>query len=395
MNQTNLNYDTIVIGGGQAGLSVGYYLKKHGRNFVIIDASQRIGDAWRHRWDSLRVFTPARYCGLAGMSFPADPHAFPTKDDMADYLEAYAQHFNLPVRTGARVDRLSKEGDRFVVMAGDLRFEADNVVIAMAEWQQPRIPPFASELDDSIFQIHSRAYQNPSQLNEGGVLIIGAGNSGAEIAIDVFPDHPVWLSGNHPGHVPFRIDSFLGRLILVRLVLRVLFHRIMTVKTPIGRRMKKKFTAHGMPLVRTRPVDLDNAGIKRVPRTVGVQNGRPVLEDGRTLDVANVIWCTGFEPGFSWIDLPIFAENGEPLHQQGVVIRQPGLYFVGLTFLYAVSSSQIHGVGRDAKRIVKHIADRAPADQFETTGETTPADNRLEPEPYQSSRQSSGLASKR
>ena len=361
MNNTTNSYDTIVIGGGQAGLITGYHLKQQGRDFVILDASERVGDTWRKRWDSLRLFTPARYCGLDGMPFPAPPHSFPTKDEMADYLGAYAERFELPVRTGTRVDRLSKEGDYFVLTAGNLRFEAVNVVVAMANWQKPRMPEFASELDPGIVQLHSSEYRNPSQLQEGGVLIVGAANSGAEIALDVVSNHQTWLSGDHPGHVPFRIDSFLARLILVTLVLRVLFHRIATVNTPIGRKMRAKLKNQGMPLVRTKPKDLDTAGIERVPRTVDSQDGRPMLQDGAVLDVANIIWCTGFHPGFSWIDLPVFTEGQEPDHERGVVARVPGLYFVGLNFIYAVSSSQIHGVARDAKYIAEAIAARTPA----------------------------------
>jgi putative flavoprotein involved in K+ transport len=361
MNNTTNSYDTIVIGGGQAGLVTGYYLKQQGRDFVILDASERVGDAWRNRWDSLRLFTPARYCGLDGMPFPAPPHSFPTKDEMADYLESYAERFELPVRTGTRVDRLFKEGDYFVLTAGNLRFEAANVVVAMANWQKPRVPEFAKELDSEIVQLHSREYRNPSQLQKGNVLVVGAANSGAEIALDVAGSHPTWLSGNHPGHIPFRIDGFLGRLILGPLVLRVLFHRIATVKTPIGRKMRAKVTSHGMPLVRTKPKDVDAAGAKRVPRTVGVEDGLPLLADGRVLDVSNVIWCTGFHPGFSWIDLPIFDEKHHPMHERGVVNKVQGLYFVGLTFLYAASSSQIHGVARDAKYIAEAITARAPA----------------------------------
>jgi putative flavoprotein involved in K+ transport len=361
MSNTTYQYDTIVIGGGQAGLAAGYHLKQQGQDFIIVDASERVGDAWRNRWDSLHLFTPARYCGLPGMPFPAPPHSFPTKDEMADYLEAYARRFELPIRTRTRVDRLSKEGDHFVLTAGNQRFESANVIVAMANWQKPSVPEFAGELDPGIVQLHSSEYKNPSQLKDGAVLIVGAANSGAEIALDVATDHPTWLSGNHPGHVPFRIDSFLGRLILVTLVLRVLFHRIATVKTPIGRKMRAKIKNHGMPLVRTKPNDLNSAGIKRVPRTVGVQDGQPVLQDGDVLDVANVIWCTGFHPGFSWIDLPVFSEGQEPDHERGVVTRVPGLYFVGLTFIYAASSSQIHGVERDAKYVANVIASRNPA----------------------------------
>jgi len=362
MNRERIN--TVVIGGGQAGLSVGYHLQRKGVQFVILDASARVGDAWRNRWDSLRLFTPAKFSGLDGMRFPAPRNSFPTKDAMGDYLENYARHFQLPVRSGARVERLSRIGDRFLVVAGDQQFEADNVVVAMAGWQRPRVPAFARDLNPRIVQLHTFEYRNPSQLQPGGVVIVGAGNSGAEIALDVVRGHETWLAGPDTGHVPFRVDGLVARLLLVRLVLRVVFHRILTVKTPIGRKVRTKTLHRGEPLVRTKPQDLVAAGIKRVPRVVRIDGGLPILEDGRVLDVSNVIWCTGFNSGFSWIDLPVFDANGDAKHESGVVTSEPGLYFVGLKFLYAASSSAIHGVGRDAARIADRItATRRKADE--------------------------------
>ena len=350
--------DTVVIGAGQAGLSVGYHLKRRGVPFVILDAGDRVGDVWRRRWDSLRLFTPAKFAGLDGLPYPAPPNNFPTKDAFADYLEAYARHFALPVRLGVRVERLSRQGEGFLLVAGDERFEARNVVVAMANYQRPRIPPFARELPSEIRQLHSVEYQNPNQLRAGGVLIVGAGNSGAEIALEASVDHPTFLAGRDTGHVPFRIDGLAARLLLVRLVLRVAFHRILTVATPIGRRIRAKVLHSGGALVRVKPRDLAAVGVQRVDRVAGVRDGRPVLADGRALDVANVVWCTGFHPGFSWIDLPVFDRDGEPRHERGLVADQPGLFFVGLHFLYAASSTMIHGVGRDASRIADAVAAR-------------------------------------
>ena len=353
--------NTVVIGAGQAGLSVGYHLRQRGVPFVILDAGTRVGDQWRHRWDSLRLFTPARFAGLDGMTFPAPPHYFPTKDEMGDFLECYATAFRLPVRLATRVERVSRQGNGFLVIAGDQRFEAENVVIAMANFQRPRTPPFAKELNPNIVQIHSYDYRNPSQLRDGDVLVVGAGNSGAEIALETSRAHNTWMSGRDVGHVPFAIDGLAARLLLFRLVLRVLFHRILTIATPFGRAMRPKVLHIGGPLVRTKPGDLDTAGVRRVPRVVGVQNGLPVLDDGRVIDVANIIWCTGFHPGFSWLDVPVFGPNGDPQHERGIVSSHPGLYFVGLHFLYAFSSTMIHGVGRDAERVAAHVATRATA----------------------------------
>jgi putative flavoprotein involved in K+ transport len=357
-------FETVIIGGGQAGLSVGYHLARRGRRFVILDANERIGDAWRKRWDSLCLFTPARYDGLPGWPFPAPAWSFPTKDEVADYLEAYAARFDLPVRTGVRVDGLSREADRYVVAAGDRRFEADHVVVASGAYQRPRIPAFAADLDPGIVQLHSSQYRDPSQLQEGGVLVVGAANSGAEIALEVSREHRTWLSGRHPGQEPFRPGSGWFRL-LVPVVWFMASH-VLTVKTPIGRMVRQKFQvggAHhsrGLPLARVRPKDITAAGIERVPRTAGARGGLPVLDDGRDLEVANVIWCTGFVPDFAWIDLPVFAEDGGPVHDRGIVGSEPGLYFVGLVFLYALASSLVGGVARDAEHIAKQIASREP-----------------------------------
>jgi putative flavoprotein involved in K+ transport len=352
--------NTIVIGGGQAGLSVGYHLARRGVPFLILDAGERIGDAWRKRWDSLRLFTPSRLASLDGMRIPVRHGAFATKDEVADYLEAYAARFRLPVRTGVRVDGLSRTGNRFVVTAGDRRWEADAVVVAMSNFQQPRVPAFALELDADIVQMHSTDYRNPGQLRDGPVLVVGVGNSGADIGLEVSRSHRTWLAGRESGEVPFRIESAVARHVLFRFV-KFVGHHVLSVRTPIGRRARPKLLRTAGPLVRVRSGDLAAAGVERVPRVVAVRDGRPLLADGRALDVANVIWCTGFEPGFSWIRLAALDEDGMPAHRAGIVEAVPRLFFVGLHFLYAMSSATLIGVGRDAKRIAGAVADRARA----------------------------------
>lgn len=352
--------DVVVIGGGQAGLSVGYHLKKLDLEFVILDGHARTGDTWRARWDTLTLFTPARYNGLDGMRFPGPPHAFPTKDEMADYLEAYAGHFQLPIVHNARVDRLSRDRDRYHITAGPLTFNAAHVVVAMASYQGRKVPAFARDLSPDIVQLHSSEYKNVSQLKPGGVLLVGAANSGAEIAMDtVSAGHPTWISGRDPGQVPFRIDNPWVQRVLLPLLFRGLFHHVLTVNTPMGRRMRARALSAGAPRIRQHKADLDRVGIKWVGRTAGVQHGRPVFADGSTLDVANVIWCTGFDNGLSWINLPIFDAKGEPRHRSGLVEREPGLYFVGQHFQHAFSSTMIHGVGRDAARMVEVIRTRS------------------------------------
>jgi putative flavoprotein involved in K+ transport len=323
---------------------------------VILDGNERVGDAWRHRWDSLRLFTYARYSGLPGMRFPAPGWSFPTKDDMADYLEDYASAFDLDVRTGVSVDRLTRESDRFIVSAGASRFEAANVVVATGPYRIPRVPPFANELDPSIVQLHSSEYLRPSQLQPGGVLIVGAGNSGADIALEAVHEHPTWLSGRATGHVPVPIDSRRGHIGFR--VFRFVGHHVLTIRTPMGRRAMVKHAGKGDMLVRVKPKELLLAGVERVPRVTGIRDGRPVLEDDRVLDVANVIWCTGFGNDFSWIDLPIFDGDGMPVHGRGVVASEPGLYFVGLPFQYAASSAVLPGIGRDHAYVAERIAKR-------------------------------------
>lgn len=355
-----VDVETVVVGGGQAGLAVGHSLARRGLSFVILDAHARIGDAWRTRWDSLRLFSAARYDGLPGMPFPGPSGAFPTKDEMADYLEAYAARFELPVRTGVRVDRLQRRGDRFHLTAGTMQFETDNVVVAMGSHQVPRVPPFADHLDPGIVQLHAAEYRNPSQLGEGNVLVVGVGNSGGEIAVEVAARRATSLSGKEVGVVPFRIDSLIARRVVLPLLFRFIAHHLLTVDTPLGRRMRPKLLSHGQPLVRVKPSDLAAAGVQRVGRVVGVRDGLPVLEDGRSLEVGNVIWCTGYRPALAWIDLPVIDAAGhEPRHYRGIVSDEPGLYFVGLFFQYAMSSGFLPGVGRDAEHVVEAIAARA------------------------------------
>jgi putative flavoprotein involved in K+ transport len=360
---TSERVQTVVIGGGQAGLSVGYHLARRKLPFVILDAHARVGDAWRQRWDSLRLFSPNRYNGIDGMPFPGPKDGFCTKDEMADYLEAYATRFKLPIRTSTRVDRVSREGRNFIVSAGDRRFEAENVIVAMSNYQVPRLPPMARELNADIVQIHSKDYKSPAQLQPGGVLVVGAGNSGAEIAIELKrKGHPVWVSGQDVGEVPFKHGSYAATKFILPVLFRVIFHRLLSIRTPVGRKARKGNLHQATPLIRTRRRDLTAAGVELVPRVTGTTNGLPKLADGQVLyGISNVIWSSGFTPGFSWIDLPVFDEHGEPRHQAGVVADEPGLYFVGLHFLFAMSSAQIHGVGRDADRIARGVAARVHA----------------------------------
>jgi putative flavoprotein involved in K+ transport len=347
-------FETVIVGGGQAGLATGYHLARRGRPFVLLDAGRRVGDPWRGRWDSLRLFTPARYSGLPGMPFPADAWHYPTRDEVADYLEAYADRFELPVRGGVHVDGLTRKEDRFLVTAGDRRFEADNVVVASGAYHHPRVPAFAPDLDPALLQLHSSGYRRPSQLRDGGVLVVGAGNSGAEIALEVSATHPTWVSGPHPGNEPARAGSRVDRLTTPAVWFT--FSRVLSIDNPVGRRLRPRLLTAAAPLARVRRRDLAAAGVERVPRTVGTRDGLPLLEDGRVLEVANVLWCTGFRHDFAWIDLPVFDAGDQPRHDRGVVEEAPGLYFVGLFFLTSITSALLGGVGRDAEHVAARIA---------------------------------------
>ena len=360
--QDTERFETVIVGGGQAGLAVGYHLQQRGHSCVILDASERIGDSWRKRWPSLRLYSPARADGLPGMAFPAPSSSFPSTHEMADYLEEYAQRFALPVRTRTAVEELERNGDGYVVSAGARRFEAANVVVATGVFQHehPVIPPFASELHPGIRQLHSADYRSPAQLQAGAVLVVGAAHSGGDIAYETAgAGHPTLLSGRDTGQIPFDIEGRGARFVFP--LLRLAATRVLTVSTPIGRKAKAGMRSHGGPLLRVRRADLEAAGVERAfERTVGVEDGKPVLADGRVVDAANVIWCTGFRNDYGWIRFPLPLDaDGFPEQERGQVPSSPGLYFVGLPFLHSFASMLILGAGRDGKRVAKHILEHS------------------------------------
>ena len=346
--------DTIVIGGGQAGLAVGQQLAARDVDFVILDGGQRVGDVWRHRWDSLRLFTPARYSGLPGMPFPAPPAHPPDKDEVADYLERYAARFDLPIRLGTRVDSLGWDGERYVAHADGGRFEADNVVVATGPFQRPRVPAVATQLTSEMHQLHSSAYRSPFDLPDGPALVVGAGNSGAQIALELARFRKVWLAGPNTGHLPRRA---LGR---------DLFDWIWpvasrgTLDTRLGQRMRARAGRGGDPLIGIPERTLTEAGVTRVERLVGARAGLPVC-GGEVLQPRVLVWCTGFAPDFGWIHLPVLDERGQPRHHRGVAVDAPGLFFVGLRFKHRLNSALLGGVGADAAFIAERVASRSEA----------------------------------
>ena len=345
-------FDTIVVGGGQAGLSAGWHLQQHDVDFVIIDAEQRVGDVWRRRWDSLRLFTPARRSGLPGMPFPACADHLPDKDEVADYLERYAERFDLPIRSGTRALSLAHDGDRWVLRTDRGTLEANNVVVATGPFQAPKIPDVAARLDASIRQLHSSAYRSPFDLPDGPVLVVGAGNSGAQIALELARERQVWLAGRNTGHLPRRI---LGRDLFDWIW--PLMHRF-SLDTRLGRRMRERVRGGGDALIGIPEQTIVRRGVQRIGRIEGEQDGWPVA-DGVPIRPAAIVWCTGFVSDYSWIEADVFDERGVPRHRRGVVDAAPGLYFLGLRFQHRMTSSLVGGVGEDAEFVAREVVRRA------------------------------------
>jgi putative flavoprotein involved in K+ transport len=357
---TTQHIETVIVGAGQAGLSVGYHLKRRGRSFIIVDGNDRIGDNWREQWDTLRLFTPAKYDGLPGMRFPAENWHFPQKDEVADFVESYALTWDLPVRMSTRVDRLEpRPGGGYKLAIGADAITCDNVVVATGTFgRTPYVPDFAADLDPSILQMHSSEYRRPAQLQDGPALVVGASHSGTDIAYELALTHPTILCGRDCGQIPGKHEG-RGRRMALPSMLFVARH-VLTRRTPIGRKVMEEIRSHGGPMLRVQRADLRERGVdRRLSRLSGAKDGLPVLDDGSVVDAANVIWCTGFRQVFDWIDLPIIGEDGWPKEYRGVVDSAPGLYFCGLSFQFAFSSMVLPGIGRDAEFVACRIVERS------------------------------------
>jgi putative flavoprotein involved in K+ transport len=351
--------ETVIIGAGQAGLSTGYHLKRRGREFVILDASARIGDNWRCHWDSLRLYSPVKYDSLPGLPFPGERWSFPTKDDVAAYLERYAVHHNLPVRTSTRVERLDPApGGGFQVQIDGGGISCENVVIATGTFgRTPYLPEAARELDPAIRQLHSSEYQRPAQLQPGPVLVVGASHSGTDIAYELAENRPTTLCGRDCGQIPVRLESRRMRVVFPALIF--LWRHVLTRRTPIGRKAMGEIRAHGGPMLRVKREDLAARGVVRnTSRLVGAQDGLPRLDDGTVVDATNVVWATGFRQVFDWIHLSALREDGWPEEYRGVVNAAPGLFFCGLSFQFGFASMLFPGIGRDADHVAQKIEAR-------------------------------------
>ncbi|WP_141336740.1 NAD(P)/FAD-dependent oxidoreductase [Paenibacillus sp. tmac-D7] len=338
--------DVIIIGGGQAGLSMGYYLQKNQCDFVILDAKARSGDSWRNRYDSLFLFTPRMYNSLPGLAFPGRPDGLPTKDEAADYLELYAQHYSLPIVFNTTVTLLKKIQNGFYLRSsqGD-EFAANQVVIATGPFQKPFIPTFSQGFNKHIYQVHSSIYRNPTELRSGSVLVIGAGNSGAQIAVELAKQHEVTISIGH--------KMSFKPLYLLRKSIFWYFNKIGLLGADIHTKRaswlkKKPEQIYGLELKNL----LSAKTVAMKPRAVSAEGETIRFEDGSSIQANNVIWATGFRPDYSWVDVDgLLDSNGFPQHERGVSPID-GLYFLGLPWQSRRGSALMGWVGQDAEYLM-------------------------------------------
>jgi putative flavoprotein involved in K+ transport len=340
--------DVLVIGAGQAGLALGRHLQRQGTGFLLVDAGDRIGDVWRSRWDSLRLFTAAEYDGLPDLPFPAPAGSYPGKDAVADYLEDYARTFELPVRLGTRVSRLSRTDGLFTAETTTGPLTARQVVVGTGPFSAPRVPDLAAGLSPGVVQLHSSAYRRPEDLPRGRVLVVGAGNSGVQIAeeLAIWTGRTVSLAiGTRPRAVPQRplgrdLFWWLTRTGLVRA----------SVDSRIGRRFRGRELVIG-----TTWRHLVEQGVELLPRAASAIGRTVALTDGTTTLVDAVVWATGFRTGFDWLDVPGAIVGGEPVHVRGVS-PVPGLYYLGLPWQHTRGSALLGFVGEDAAWLADRLA---------------------------------------
>jgi putative flavoprotein involved in K+ transport len=339
-------YDAVVIGGGQAGLAIGYHLARQGRRFVILEAEGSVGAAWRMRWDSLRLFTPRRYDALPGLPFPGDPDGYPTRDEVVAYLELYAATFELPVELNSRVRSLGSEEGWFVVRLDGRELEAEDVVVATGPFQVPATPELAAGLAPEVFQTHSTGYRRAGDVPGGTVVVVGGGNTGYQIAAELAGTHRVHLAvGSRQTPLPQRL---LGRDLFWWLTKLGVLRK--TVDSRLGRRLRERDT-----LIGSSPRALRRLGVELKPRVVAASGRTIRFADGSELDADAVIWATGFRTDHSWIELPVHGADGSPRHRRGVS-DVPGLSFLGLTWQHTRGSALLGWVKDDAAFIAAQIA---------------------------------------
>jgi putative flavoprotein involved in K+ transport len=342
-------FEVAVIGGGQAGLAMGYFLAREGRRFTILEASASIGAAWRSRWDSLLLFTPRRYDSLPGLPFPGDPDGYPGREEVIDYLENYASTFELPVQLNSAVQSVAPADGGFVLDLGGRTLAADQVVIATGPFQVPNVPVFAADLGPGVVQMHSTGYRRPSDVPDGTVLVVGGGNTGFQLAKELSATHSVQLAiGSRQTPLPQRL---FGRDLFWWLTKTGLIRK--TVESRIGRRARDRDT-----LIGSSTRDVKRHGVEVKPRVAGASYRTVTFADGSKLDVAAVIWATGYRSAYSWINVPVFDQDGRVLHRRGVT-DHPGLFFLGLTWQHTRGSALLGWVKDDAEFISERIAAHA------------------------------------
>ncbi len=344
-------FEVVVVGAGQAGLAIGYFLARQRRRFAILEAEGSVGAAWRRRWESLVLFTPRRYDALPGLAFPGDPDGYPTRDEVAVYLEQYAATFELPITFNSAVRSLTRKNGRFVVGLDDRQIVAGQVVVATGPFQVPNVPAVAAGLAPEVFQTHSIAYRKPSDLPEGRVLVVGGGNTGFQIAKELSGTHPVHLAvGSRQTPLPQRV---LGRDLFWWLTKLGLLEK--TVDSRVGRRARDRDT-----LIGSSPRELRRRyGVGLKPRVVGASGRTVSFADGSGLEIDAVIWATGYRPDHSWIELPVLDSDGLLRHRRGVT-DVPGLYFLGLSWQHTRGSALLGWVKQDAAFIAAQLDAAAP-----------------------------------
>jgi putative flavoprotein involved in K+ transport len=338
-----------VIGAGQAGLAMGYFLRRQGRRFVILERADSVGSAWRERWETLTLFTPRRYSGLPGLTFPGDPDGYPTRDEVIAYLERYAETFELPIELNGEVTKLERGDDgRFRLEVDARTIIADQVVVATGAFQAPTVPKLAEKLTGDVFQTHAVGYRRPDEVPAGTVLVVGGGNTGFQIAKELSATHKVVLSvGSRQKPLPQRV---LGRDLFWWLTKTRILDK--TVDSRLGRRLSTRDT-----LIGSSPRQLEKRyGVELKPRAVDADGRTVRFDDGSELDVEAVLWATGYRADYSWITLPNFHQEGRLRHRRGVT-DVPGLYFLGLTWQHTRGSALIGWVKDDAEYIAEQIAE--------------------------------------
>lgn len=348
------SYPVIIIGASQAGLAMGYVLKSAGMEYLIVGKEKRIGDVWRNRYDSLVLFTPrwmSRLPGFIVRRRSGGPDVYASKNEIADDLEAYAAEYQLNVKLSTEVLRMTRSNDQYWLETNQGTFTARSVVIATGPFQKPYIPDFATGLSQDVFQIHTAHYKNRQQLQKGNVLIVGCGNSGAQIAVELAEHHQVNVSASRP--LTFLPQTLLGKSLFWWL------DKLGIARAPahswIGERIRKR----GDPIIGNElKWLLKSQKVVLYPRTLNVRKDQVTFENGEQLQVSNIIWATGFTADYSWVHVPnVLDEHKRPCHVRGVTHAE-GVYFLGLPWQSNRSSALIGGVAADAQYVLKHMIAR-------------------------------------